>query len=108
MGDAVTQGSGKVSCGGGVGSALVCGVQAVWCYVVSVKAADIPGFCIHHFCKTFYGAPHMLCDGYGGIVVGFQHKGVKKISQAVLLSFSNSQLDIRHTCSILGYGDDFV
>ena len=54
-------------------------VQAVWRDKISIEAADIPRFLVHHRREAFHAAAHRLRDHHRRIIVRLQHQRIQKI-----------------------------
>ena len=85
-----------------------CGIQTVRCDEMGTGTADLGSFLVHQHGKRRNVPADMLCNGYGSIIVGFEHKGVKQVAEPVIFARIHVQLHIRHGSGILADTDQIV
>ena len=96
--DAVSEDPRQVCRSGGMNlpTLLILRIQPVGRQKICIITAKFRCLPVHHVREIFHAAPDRFRDGHCGVIVGFQHQGVKKVFQSVFLPFSHMQLHLRH------------
>ncbi len=74
---------------------MIVAVQTIGSLKRGLIAAVGAGFFRHGLAESLHGTAKMFRDGDGGVVVRFQHEGVKQVGQKKLAARFCTQMDFR-------------
>ena len=100
LGYTIPQDQGQIGCRCGVNlllslTILLPAVQSVGGDKPGIPAANLVGLFVHPYRKLLHRTCNPLSNHHRGIVVGFQHQGVKKILQKIRLPRFHSHAHLR-------------
>ena len=83
-------------------------VQSVGRCERSLITAEVPGFFRHGLTKGFHGTANMFSDGYGSVVIRFQHEGIEKIGEKKLTALPGAQMYFGGGGGCFGKGNHII